>query len=78
MRIPRCKVCGEETMADTTSSLFGLVHKYGPVEHGAFVSDAPDHAKREARNRARLIRHAVLTDLGLKRVKGVLGGTYYE
>jgi hypothetical protein len=30
------------------------------------------------RNQARRDRHAVLTGLGLKRVKGALGGTYYE
>lgn len=35
-------------------------------------------AKRERRNRARRDRHAVLTSLGLKRVRGSLGGIYYE
>lgn len=35
-------------------------------------------AKWLARNAARRERHAVLTSLGLKRVKGNLGGTYYE
>ncbi len=28
--------------------------------------------------RARVERHAILTSLGMKRVKGALGGTYYE
>ena|SRR5258708_6745803 len=30
------------------------------------------------RNKARRERHAACTDLGLKRVKGALGGVYYE
>lgn len=39
-------------------------------------------AKRQERNKRarenRKARHEVLTGLGLKRVKGALGGTYYE
>ena len=34
--------------------------------------------KRKKRNAARHLRHQVMTDLGLRRVKGNLGGTYYE
>ena len=30
------------------------------------------------RNKARRERHEAITSLGLKRVKGALGGTYYE
>lgn len=34
---------------------------------------------REAKNAVRRERHSILTDgLGLKRVKGALGGVYYE
>lgn len=33
---------------------------------------------RIAKNIARRERHAAYRDLGLKRVKGALGGTYYE
>jgi hypothetical protein len=33
---------------------------------------------RIRRNRNRRTRHAVMTSLGLKRVKGALGGVYYE
>ena len=35
-------------------------------------------ASRLRKNKARRDKHAVLTSLGLKRVKGALGGTYYE
>lgn len=37
-----------------------------------------DTAKRERRNRARRERHAVMVSMGLKRVRGALGGVYYE
>jgi hypothetical protein len=33
---------------------------------------------RMRRNRNRRARHEAMTSLGLKRVKGTLGGTYYE
>jgi hypothetical protein len=33
---------------------------------------------RRERNAARRARHQAFTDCGLKRVKGALGGTYYE
>lgn len=35
-------------------------------------------AKRAKRNAARRARHEAYTSLGMKRVKGNLGGTYYE
>lgn len=34
--------------------------------------------KRIERNRVRRERHAILTDMGMKRVRGALGGVYYE
>ena len=34
--------------------------------------------KQVERNANRRAKHAALTSLGLKRVKGALGGTYYE
>ena len=34
--------------------------------------------KQVQRNANRRAKHAALTSLGLKRVKGALGGTYYE
>lgn len=39
---------------------------------------AKDRARKDRKNFARRERHAMLTDLGLKRVKGALGGVYYE
>jgi hypothetical protein len=39
---------------------------------------AKDDAKRERKNRARRERHQAMKDLGLTRVRGNLGGTYYE
>jgi len=33
---------------------------------------------RLRRNLARRVRHEAMTSIGLKRVKGALGGTYYE
>lgn len=57
----------------------------------SFSSDNPYHGeynkaftvlqaavKAEKRNRARRERHEILTSMGLKRVKGALGGVYYE
>ncbi len=46
-------------------------------------SDCENHdtiskAKRAYRNRARRERHATLVSLGLVRVRGALGGVYYE
>jgi hypothetical protein len=35
-------------------------------------------AKRDRANESRRARHAAMTDLGLKRVCGNMGGTYYE
>lgn len=34
--------------------------------------------RREARNKARRERNQAMRDLGLKRVRGALGGTYWE
>jgi hypothetical protein len=34
--------------------------------------------KQVERNAARRAKHEAMTSLGLKRVKGALGGTYYE
>lgn len=37
-----------------------------------------DAYSKAMRNAARRERHAAMTSMGLKRVKGALGGTYYE
>jgi hypothetical protein len=34
-----CRVCGEES-GGAGSSMYGTVHKYGPVEHGPFVPES--------------------------------------
>lgn len=44
----------------------------------ASLDEAKAMAKRLRVNRARRERHKALTDLGLKRVRGALGGVYYE
>jgi len=37
-----------------------------------------ERCKRDRRNRLRREREQALRDLGLKKVKGALGGTYWE
>lgn len=37
-----------------------------------------DRERKDRHNAARRERHAAMTDLGLKRVRGALGGVYYE
>ena len=44
----------------------------------AGICDCEERAKREKRNASARARRQVYTDLGLKRVRGNLGGTYYE
>lgn len=47
-------------------------------DHGQAISHFFDLRNRIKRNEARRERHAAYRDLGLTRVKGNLGGTYYE
>lgn len=44
----------------------------------ALFSLAALQTKRDRENRARRARHAAYTDLGMVRVRGALGGVYYE
>ena len=37
-----------------------------------------NRAKKDRKNKARRERHQAMLDLGLKRVRGSLGGVYYE
>lgn len=48
--------------------------------HGPYLTreDAKNDWPRIKRNRDRRERHKVLTDMGLSRVRGALGGVYYE
>lgn len=50
----------------------------GPAVDAATASDIRVEASRIRRNRRRRARHEAMTGLGLVRVKGNLGGTYYE
>lgn len=45
---------------------------------GMYLKARAEYQKQIKRNRNRRERHAILTDIGLKRVKGSLGGIYYE
>jgi hypothetical protein len=51
--------------------------KYGS-EHRLAFNALCRAIKAEKVNKARRDRHAAMSDMGLKRVKGALGGTYYE
>ena len=50
-----------------------LIAKYG--EQGLANLE---QARKDRKNAARRAKHAAYTSLGLKRVKGALGGVYYE
>jgi hypothetical protein len=45
---------------------------------GMYLRARREFQRQLDRNKARRDRHAALTGLGLKRVKGSLGGVYYE
>jgi hypothetical protein len=45
---------------------------------GLYLKAVRAYQKQMDRNKRRADRHAAMQDLGLKRVKGVLGGVYYE
>ena len=45
---------------------------------GAFFNEVKAFAKRTARNKARRERNQAMRDLGLVRVRGSLGGVYWE
>lgn len=48
------------------------------IERNAIQKIRENLAKNERRNRIRRERHAALVSMGLKRVRGALGGVYYE
>ena len=63
-----CEYCGEE--------IYG---KDGDNEcPRCEPTTAPEPAKKAKRNAARRSREAVLRDLGLVKVRGAMGGTYWE
>jgi hypothetical protein len=48
------------------------------IEHNRLMGEYFKLRNRIARNIARRERHAAMKDLGLNRVRGALGGVYYE
>lgn len=62
-----CEQCGEE-----------IYTKDGEGLCPACERDAADAKKRAARNAARRAREAALRSCGLVKVRGNLGGTYWE
>lgn len=57
-----CEKCGDEI--DTID--------------GENTCEKCEHKARKKAKRDRNIKHRIMTDLGLKRVRGALGGVYYE
>lgn len=81
---PKCKP-GFYTFAAVETHVHD--NKGVPCEPGCFVTlrcylcgtdPVAYKARRGRANRNRRERHAAMTSLGLVRVKGALGGTYYE
>jgi uncharacterized Zn finger protein (UPF0148 family) len=62
-----CEKCGEE-----------ISTKDGENTCSDCEKEEVSRAKKAKRNAARRARHQMLLDLGLVRVRGNLGGTYYE
>lgn len=58
--------------------VYGPDGQYGIFPDKEAAQNQVAEWKRLARNQARRDRHAALVSLGLKRVKGALGGIYYE
>jgi hypothetical protein len=67
----KCPVCDRETFKPSKNcAACKLGREHTKEQHEALI--------RRERNAARRARHQAFTDCGLKRVKGALGGTYYE
>lgn len=66
-----CELCGEEMAESSEASN----HATCEAEAARKVKDA---ARRARRNAARRARNQAYRDLGMTRVRGNLGGTYYE
>lgn len=62
-----CEKCGEE-----------IATKDGENLCPECEQEQADKAKRAKRNAARRERESVLRDLGMVKVRGALGGTYWE
>lgn len=42
-----CKVCGEETTSNKSSSFYGSVHKWGPTTHAFVPIEVSDESDQE-------------------------------
>ncbi len=51
---------------------------YEQAQHAAPQPSSASLAARKRKNAARRARHQAMKDLGLVRVRGALGGVYYE
>lgn len=62
------------------TSLFVVMDPANPLtaEYNAAALALQVAIKNEIKNQARRDKHAAYTSCGLKRVKGALGGVYYE
>lgn len=71
---------GGENMADTRQYHVGPLERIDPVDEETFQPQHPDlkEEKRKQRNKARRERDQVMRDLGMKKVRGNLGGTHWE
>ena len=61
----------------TTGSIGSLTGIEYPMTEETFNARR-ERARKDRRNRVRRERREALTSLGLKRVKGAMGGVYYE
>lgn len=70
--------CANDGIDPTTTCVIFSNSNPAAVVYNTAMGAYFDLVKRIKKNKARRDRHATLTDLGLKCVKGSLGGVYYE
>lgn len=80
------RLCMEDAMRNFDASDYvgaqkraidSLRHSVG-IFHSDYIRAEVLKISQEKKNAARRAKHDALTSLGLKRVKGALGGVYYE
>lgn len=69
----RCIVCGLTTLQAMSDEEYN-----GLPSKKAILGREVKKIRAARKNAARRARHAAMTDIGLKRVRGALGGVYYE
>jgi hypothetical protein len=72
------KACREEGVPEDTAAVIFSSSNASAKEYNQHVDELIKIRNRIRHNVARRERHAALTGMGLKRVKGDLGVTYYE